>query len=261
MKDMRRSQFHPKVLRQRNKKKTLDSQTEHTKFDKFNTAISTIIVVSTFLGIISIFINYYLAIAFLSALILEVLVALCGTMYFGFRENKEKDNVELGRLPVQIEKDISNTSLTLSDKEESIDFPQKEQSITQTSKDAETSIVLEYFDMLTGVQFKNLIEKYFKANGYRVNRISPRINNIDFLLEQDDNYIAIATKKTFDLIQRSYINNVIESAKMYDNITKIMIITTSLYFMPQARQLAGKNGIILWDREILKSKLGGQNEI
>lgn len=119
------------------------------------------------------------------------------------------------------------------------------------------NITLESFDLMSGVQFKNLIEKHFEKNGYCVNRILPQINRVDFLIEKDNLITAIATKKTFALIKKSYINNVIQSAKMYESISSIMIITTSMYFMPQARQLAEENGIILWDREILKSQLGG----
>ena len=120
-----------------------------------------------------------------------------------------------------------------------------------------SNITLESFDMLTGVQFKDLIERCFKKNGYSVNKISPRINSIDFLIEKDNVVTAIATKHTFDLIQRSYVGNVIESAKMCDNVSKIMIITTSMYFVPQAKQLADEYGIMLWDREKLKTNLGG----
>lgn len=118
-------------------------------------------------------------------------------------------------------------------------------------------VQLEDFDMLNGVQFKDVIEKHFKKQGYSVKRISPRINSIDFLIEKDNAITAIATKHTFDLVQRSYINKVIESAKMYSEASSTIIITTSMYFMPQARQLADEYGIILWDREILKSQLGG----
>ena len=121
-------------------------------------------------------------------------------------------------------------------------------------------ISLEPFDMMTGFQFKDLIERHFKSSGYKVNRISPRINSIDFLIEKECKTIAIATKKTFDLVQMSYINNVIESAKMYENISSIMIITTSMFFMPRARQLAEENGIILWDRYTLIEKLEEINE-
>lgn len=152
-------------------------------------------------------------------------------------------------------KNLPTPTPTISDNQTSYNSLPKVLSTTQTLNEAESKIVLEPFDMFTGVQFKDLIEKHFKKNGYSVNRISPRINSIDFLIEKDGKVTAIATKKTFELIQRSYINNVIESAKMYDGITKIMVITTSFYFMPQARQLAEENSIILWNREDLKSKL------
>lgn len=270
MRDIRRSRHCRRIffryLRQRDKEKEAEKQlynqnqtTPTTKpnpqFDKFNTTISTIIVVTIFLGIISIFIHYYAVIAVFSALLIEILIAVIGTIHYGNKERKEE--TETAQLPIQQQQKISVSVPTISDNQTSVISPQKELLTTQTFNKPEPSIVLEPFDMLTGVQFKDLIEKHFKKNGYSVNRISPRINSIDFLIEKDSKITALATKKTFDLIQRSYINNVIESAKMYDNITKIMIITTSLYFMPQARQLAEENGIILWDREILKSQLGG----
>ena len=128
---------------------------------------------------------------------------------------------------------------------------------SQNSVDNSTPRVqLEDFDMLNGVQFKDLLERYFKKQGYAVNRISPRINSIDFLIEKDNVITAVATKHTFDLIQRSYVNKVIESTKMHGEASATMIITTS-YFMPQARQLANECGIVLWDREKLKIQLGG----
>lgn len=135
--------------------------------------------------------------------------------------------------------------------------PSLEKPIVSTVDTQPPKPTLEAFDLMTGVQFKNLIEKHFEKNGYSVNRIAPRVNSIDFLIEKEGKTIAIATKKTFDLIQRSYISNVVESAKIYEGVSNILIVTTSMYFMPQARQLAEENGIILWDREILKSQLGG----
>lgn len=125
------------------------------------------------------------------------------------------------------------------------------------NKSNSSDITLEPFDLMTGVQFKDLMEKHFIKNGYSVNRISPRINNIDFLIKKDNVVTAVATRLTFDLIQKSYVNKVIESSKAYDNISNIMIITNSHYFMPQAEQLANEYGIILWDREKLKSHIGG----
>lgn len=119
------------------------------------------------------------------------------------------------------------------------------------------SVKLEGFDMLTGVQFKDLIERHFKKNGYLVNRISPRINSIDFLVDKNGITAAVATRLTFDLISRSYIAKVIESAKMYEGVTTTMIITNSFGCVLQAQQLANNHGIIVWDREVLKSQLGG----
>lgn len=270
MKDLRRSWHCRRIffryLRQRDKEKETEKQLynqnqttpttkQNPQFDKFNTAISTTIAVTIFLGIISIFIHYYAIIVVFSALLLEILIAVIGAFHYGNKERKEE--TETTPPPIQQQQQISVPVPTVSDNQTSCISFQKELLTTQTFNEPEPSIVLEPFDMLTGVQFKDLVEKHFRKNGYSVNRISPRINSIDFLIEKDGKFTAVATKKTFDLIQRSYINNVVESAKMYDSITKIMVITTSLYFMPQARQLAEENSIILWDREILKSQLGG----
>lgn len=270
MRDLRRSRHCRRIffryLRQRDKEKEAEKQlynqnqtTPTTKpnpqFDKFNMAISTTIVATLFVGFIFIFIYYYITIACVVALLLEFVIMIIGAIHYGNKERKEEP--EPAQLPIQQQQKISVSVPTISDNQTSIISPQKELLPEPIFTETEPNIALEPFDMLTGVQFKDLIEKHFKKNGYSVNRISPRINSIDFLIEKDSKITALATKKTFDLIQRSYINNVIESAKMYDNITKIMIITTSLYFMPQARQLAEENGIILWDREILKSQLGG----
>lgn len=270
MKDLRRSwhcrRMFFRYLRQRDKKKQAEKElyqqnqtTPTTKlnpqFDKFNTTISTIIVVTIFFGIISIFIHYYAVITLFSALILEIFIAVIGAIHYGNKERK--DETETTQSPILRQQNISDSVSTTNNNQTSYNSPQKELLTTQTFNETEPSIVIEPFDMLTGVQFKDLIEKHFKKNGYSVNRISPRINGIDFLIEKDNKTIAIATKKTFDLIQRSYINNVIESAKMYKNISKTMIITTSLFFMPQAKELAEEYGIILWEREALKSKLGG----
>ena len=115
---------------------------------------------------------------------------------------------------------------------------------------------LEYFDMLTGTQFKDLVEKHFLTNNYTVKRISPRMNSIDFLIKKDGIITAVATKHTFDLIQRTYVSNVIESAKKYKNISSIMIITNSSYFVSQAQKLAAENYVILWDRNVLKYNIG-----
>lgn len=123
-------------------------------------------------------------------------------------------------------------------------------------KYSETNVSVEPFDMMTGAQFKDLIERFFQKNCYMVRRITPRINYIDFILEKDTEVIAVATKKTFDLIQRSYISKVIESSNLYENVSSIMVITTSMYFMPQAKQLAEEHNLILWDRNQLKAQIG-----
>lgn len=125
--------------------------------------------------------------------------------------------------------------------------------IDAPKQDSDT--ILYPFDLLTGVQFKDLIETYFHRKGYSVQRITPRINNIDFIIQKGDMVTALATRKTFDLIYRSYVKKVIESAKFY-NTKNITIITTS-YFAIEAQQLAKECGIMLWDSEILKTKLGG----
>lgn len=271
MRDIRRSwhcrRLFFRYLRQRDKEKeaekqlyrqntTPPSEKPNPQFDKFSSAISITIVATIFIGFIFIFIFYYVTLACLAALVLEFLIMVIGAIHFGRKERKQEET-EAAQPPIRQSQNLlintskTNLSSTL------YASPQKEPTTTQTVNENESSIVLEPFDMLTGVQFKDLIERHFKKNGYSVNRISPRINSIDFLVEKDGNIIAVATKHTFDLIQRSYISNVIESAKMYDNISKTMIITTSMYFMPQAQQLADEYGIILWDREKLKTNLGG----
>lgn len=270
MKNLRRSRHCRRLffryLRQRDKEKqsekerykqnqTAPNEKSNPQFDKFNTAISSTIVVTIFLGIISIFIHYYLVIALFSALLLEIVIAIIGAIYCG---NKERTQEKSEAEPTVTTNNTLNQTTEKAAPAQKLNTTivlEEDNSTNLNSDNAETTAVLEPFDMLTGVQFKDLIEKYFNSKGYLVQRITPRINNIDFIVKKGEMVTAVATKITFDLIYRSYVKKVIESAKCY-NTKNIKIITTS-YFVLEAQQLAKEYGIMLWDREVLKSKLGG----
>ena len=126
-------------------------------------------------------------------------------------------------------------------------------SLSQTVE--KTHSLVEPFDLLTGVQFKNLIGDWFANNGFIVEKLYPRINSIDFILKKDNLRIAVAIKHTFDLIRLSYVKNVIESAHIYE-VDSIYIITNSISFMSNAKKLAEENGITVWVHETLKRQLG-----
>lgn len=253
-----------RYLRQRDKGKEAEKQIYrqnatgpneklNPQFDKFNTAISTAIVVTFFLGIISIFIHYYAIIVVFSALLLEILIAVIGAIHYDNKERKEESKTESTTITP-----VKNKTKTPPAQTSQITTPiitKEEPTISSTADDIKPTVILESFDMLTGVQFKDLIEKYFYGKGYSVQRITPRINSIDLIVQKGETVTAVATKMTFDLIYSSFIKKVAESAKYY-NTKNITIITTS-YFVVEAQQLAKEYGIMLWDREILKSKLGG----
>lgn len=270
MKDLRRSWHCRRIffryLRQRDKEKEAEKQLynqnqttpadkPNPQFDKFNTAISTTIVATLFVGFIFIFIYYYITIACVVALLLEFVIMIIGAMYYGNKERKEEKSETPSSITENNSYNQETKKVEPTPKSNTPVVSVVENCANISSAETETAAILEPFDMLTGVQFKDLIENYFYRKGYSVQRISPRINNIDFIVQKGETITAVATKMTFDLIYRSYVKKVVESAKYY-NTKNITIITTS-YFVVEAQQLAKECGIILWDRETLKSKLGG----
>ncbi len=106
MKDLRRSwhcrRLFFRYLRQKDKEKLSQKQLTtppagskpNPQFDKFNTAISSTIVATLFLGIISIFIHYYAVIAIFGALLLEILIAVIGAVWYGHKERKQNRTSE-----------------------------------------------------------------------------------------------------------------------------------------------------------------------
>lgn len=114
---------------------------------------------------------------------------------------------------------------------------------------------LEEIDNLNGLEFENYISHLLKINGYKEIEITPASGDfgIDILAKKDDIKYGIQCKNYSSQVGSESIQEAY-SGKQYYNC-HVGVVVTNNYFTKHAKQLAEKNGIILWDREKLKEMM------
>lgn len=116
-------------------------------------------------------------------------------------------------------------------------------------------------DSLSGVKFEEFLEFLFIHSGYCVEK-TPHTGDwgVDLVITKDNERIAVQAKRYRAGLKVS--NEPVlklDSGKKHYKCDKAMIVTTS-EFTRAAKEAAHENGIELWDRGVLSSKIDKINE-
>lgn len=109
-------------------------------------------------------------------------------------------------------------------------------------------------DTMSGELFEKYLEVLFERLGYKVER-TRYIGDYgaDLIIQKDGIRTAVQAKRYKGKVGVKAIQEVV-GAKGYYNCDRAMIVSNS-YFTRQAKELASKNGVELWDRNDLVSNL------
>ena len=114
---------------------------------------------------------------------------------------------------------------------------------------------IEYVDKLNGLEFEQYIQELLSSIGYK-NVIKTKSSNdygIDILAEKEQIKYAIQCKNYNSPLGNSCVQEAY-SGKTYYNCHIAVVITNST-FTKNAKELADKNGVFLWDRNTLKNMI------
>ncbi len=108
-------------------------------------------------------------------------------------------------------------------------------------------------DCMDGVMFEYLLQAHFEKLGYKV-KTTPKSNDYgaDLILIKDGIRTVVQAKRYKGKVGVAAIQQAYASMGYY-KASRCMVITNS-YYTSQARTLAKKNDVILWDRETLIRK-------
>jgi len=105
-------------------------------------------------------------------------------------------------------------------------------------------------DKLDGIAFERYLAAHFRSKGYKVTVTPPEKDfGVDLILEKDHEKIAVQAKRYKRDVSYTAIQEVVAGKSMYD-CNKAMVITNS-YFTKAGKELAKKNDVELWDRNML----------
>lgn len=107
---------------------------------------------------------------------------------------------------------------------------------------------------MDGREFEEFIAQLFRNLGYstEVTKHSGD-QGIDIIAEKNGTKIGIQAKCYSGNVGNSAIQEV-ATGKNHYRLDKAIVVTNN-FFTPAAIELANSNGVILWDRNILKEKL------
>ena len=113
---------------------------------------------------------------------------------------------------------------------------------------------IEEVDLMTGLEFENFIAKLFERMGYESEVTkSSGDQGIDVLAKKGDCLIAIQAKCYSVVVGNHAIMEAVAGKNFY-KADKCMVVTNNM-FTKSAKELANANGVILWDRSVLKEKI------
>jgi len=107
---------------------------------------------------------------------------------------------------------------------------------------------IQDIDKMDGKTFEQYLESIFKNNGYKVER-TPYKGDFggDLIVSLNGKRTVIQAKRWNSKVGVKAIQEAV-AAKGYYNCDHAVVVTNST-FTPQAIELAGKNGVELWDRK------------
>lgn len=163
-------------------------------------------------------------------------------------ESKKKNFNDL--ICVDYEKCLNETKILVKD------FKQKMKinSLLKYNEDKKTKYTLEDIDLMSGEEFEEFVTYLFNQLGYNATKTKTSGDQgVDVIAIKGGVKVAIQTKCYSKFVSNSAVQEVVSGSKYYD-ADKAMVVTNN-YFTKSAKELAKKNGVILWDRNVLKEKL------
>lgn len=111
--------------------------------------------------------------------------------------------------------------------------------------------VIKDFDNLDGLEFEQFCAKILAFNGFRNIKLTQGSGDqgIDILAIKDDIKYGIQCKCYSSDIGNKAVQEAFSGKTYYD--CHIAVVLTNRYFTPSAKELAKKNGVVLWDRSKL----------
>lgn len=147
-----------------------------------------------------------------------------------------------------IEEQVRNILLDIKEKETISKL------LEETNGNEIEKFTIADIDLMSGAEFENFVTYMFNQLGYKAtNTKLSGDQGIDVIATKGKTTIAIQCKCFHGSVGNHAIMEAFAGAKYY-NADKCMVVTNSL-FTKSARELANKNGVVLWDRQVLKEKL------
>lgn len=151
--------------------------------------------------------------------------------------------------------EIDKLKQIVSSRINSIKEKEKIQRLLEQNQEQETvKFDINDVDLMSGAQFELFISYLFSKLGYATEITkSSGDQGIDIIAKKGNAVVAIQTKCYSKPVGNHAIMEAVAGAKYY-NATKTMVVTNN-GFTKSARELAQVNGVILWDRAVLKEKM------
>lgn len=113
---------------------------------------------------------------------------------------------------------------------------------------------IDVIDKMSGEQFENYLKCFFEEQGYKV-KTTPKTGDYgcDLLLRKAGKSVTVQAKRYSEKVGIKAVQEVIGSIKYY-KADSAMVITNS-YFTQNAVELADRNQVELWDRDVLIKKI------
>lgn len=125
----------------------------------------------------------------------------------------------------------------------------------ETPKENKAKYSIDDVDLMNGYEFENFVAEMFSKMGYSTTVTkSSGDQGIDVIAEKNGNKTGIQAKCYTNTVSNSAIQEVVAGIHYY-NLSKAIVVTNN-FFTNSAIELANANNVVLWDRNILKEKIG-----
>lgn len=113
---------------------------------------------------------------------------------------------------------------------------------------------IDDIDLMTGAEFEEFVGLLFKKMGYS-SQVTKQSGDqgLDVIATKNGTKIGIQAKCYSNTVGNSAVQEAVAGKSFY-NCDKVIVITNN-FFTPAAIELAQSNGVILWNRDMLKEKL------
>lgn len=134
----------------------------------------------------------------------------------------------------------------------------EKQILKPTTEDSSISIIekptIDDVDMMTGSEFEGFVCELYRKMGYTayVTKASGD-QGLDVIAEKNGKRIGIQAKCYSGSVGNSAVQEAV-AGKNYYNCDRIVVVTNN-YFTNSAISLANANNVVLWNRDILKTKI------